>query len=116
MQSKEKLFSITASDFEWSYTKGSGAGGQKRNKTSSAVHCSHLPSGASGYSEASRSQIDNKRDAWLKCIQSSKFQKWIKYEMMRKCGILAEIDSYVEKEMKKILIEGKDESGRWIKL
>lgn len=58
---KQLLFSLTSSDFEWSYTKGTGSGGQKKNKTSSAVHCIHRPSGAHGYAEDSRSQHENKR-------------------------------------------------------
>ena len=60
----DPLFSVTAQDCEWSYTRGTGAGGQKRNKTSSAVHCTHRASGAHGYSESSRSQLDNRRDAF----------------------------------------------------
>ena len=74
--SKELLFSVTASDCDWSYTKGTGAGGQKRNKTSSAVHCTHRLSGAHGYSEASRSQLDNKRDAFVKMVQTEEFKQW----------------------------------------
>nr|WP_298657373.1 peptide chain release factor-like protein [uncultured Flavobacterium sp.] len=70
---KELLFSVTKEDCDWSYTKGTGSGGQKRNKTSSAVHCTHRESGAKGYSEASRSQLDNKRDAFLKGISFCMF-------------------------------------------
>ena len=29
---KELLFSVTAADCDWSYTKGTGAGGQKKTK------------------------------------------------------------------------------------
>jgi len=96
---KELLFSVTAKDCEWSYTKGTGAGGQKRNKTSSAVHCTHRPSGAHGYSEASRSQHDNKREAFIKMAESQEFQKWNRMEAMRRMGILDEIDSKVDREM-----------------
>lgn len=48
---KQLLFSVTAKDCEWSYTRGTGAGGQKKNKTSSAVHCSHKQSKAHGYAD-----------------------------------------------------------------
>ena len=89
---KELLFSVTAKDCEWSYTKGTGAGGQKRNKTSSAVHCTHRPSGAHGYSEASRSQHDNKREAFVKMAESKEFQKWNRMEAMRRMGVLDEIN------------------------
>ena len=96
---KELLFSVTSKDCEWSYTKGTGAGGQKRNKTSSAVHCHHRPSGAQGYSEASRSQHDNKREAFVKMAESQEFQKWNKIEAMRRMGVLDEINHKVNQEM-----------------
>jgi hypothetical protein len=109
---KELLFSVTKNDCEWSYTKGTGAGGQKRNKTSSAVHCHHRPSGAHGYSEASRSQLDNKRDAFVKMANTKEFQTWNRMEAMRRLGLLAEIDAKVAREMAmntrlEIKIDGK---------
>lgn len=109
---KELLFSVTKNDCEWSYTKGTGAGGQKRNKTSSAVHCHHRPSGAHGYSEASRSQLDNKRDAFVKMANTKEFQTWNKMEAMRRLGMLADIDAKVAREMAmntkiEIRIDGK---------
>jgi hypothetical protein len=109
---RKLLFSVTAKDCEWSYTRGSGNGGQKKNKTSSAVHCMHRPSGAHGYSEASRSQADNKRDAFVKMAQSEAFQKWNKLEAMKRCGILDEIDRKVAEEMTKVKIEIRID-GKW---
>lgn len=110
---RELLFSVTASDCEWSYTRGTGNGGQKKNKTSSAVHCMHRPSGAHGYSEASRSQLDNKRDAFTKMANSTEFQKWNKMEAWRRMGVLDEIERTVEREL---LLNTKIEvriDGRW---
>ena len=43
---RQLLFSVTANDCDWSYTRGTGNGGQKKNKTNSAVHCKHRASGA----------------------------------------------------------------------
>ena len=113
MATKEILFSVTANDCEWSYTKGTGSGGQKKNKTSSAVHCMHRPSGAHGYSEASRSQLDNKREAFVKMANSKEFKEWHKMETMRRNGQMAVIDAIVEREVQKIKIEVHDEQGRW---
>jgi len=112
--SKERklLFSVTKDDCEWSYTKGTGAGGQKRNKTSSAVHCHHRPSGARGYSEASRSQLDNKRDAFVKMANTKEFQHWNRMEAMRRLGVLSEIDRKVEEELRHVKIEIRVD-GRW---
>lgn len=113
---KELLFSITANDCEWSYTRGTGKGGQKKNKTSSAVHCMHRPSGAHGYSEASRSQADNKRDAFRKMAETKEFTKWHKIEIARRMGTLATIEENVNNEMRNIAVEVKDEKGRWTKV
>jgi hypothetical protein len=44
-------------------TRGSGPGGQKRNKTSSAIRLTHLPTGISVRAEDSRSQKSNRRAA-----------------------------------------------------
>jgi hypothetical protein len=43
--------------------RASGPGGQKRNKTSSAVRLTHRPSGESAIASESRSQHDNRRSA-----------------------------------------------------
>ena len=114
--SKELLFSITANDCEWSYTRGTGKGGQKKNKTSSAVHCMHRPSGAHGYSEASRSQRENKEDAFRKMAETKEFQDWMRLETARRSGKLIEIEENVKREMKRIIVEVKDEEGRWTKV
>jgi protein subunit release factor B len=106
------LFSVTAADCEWSYTRGTGAGGQKRNKTSSAVHCHHRPSGAHGYSEASRSQHDNKIDAFVKMSRTNDFKKWHHLETIKRLGMMSKIDEYVEKELKKVKIEIRKD-GIW---
>ena len=107
MSDKQLLFSVTASDCDWSYTKGTGAGGQKRNKTSSAVHCTHRASGAHGYSEASRSQLDNKRDAFAKMANTEVFKKWHRMEVARRTGVEAIVQAKVEQEMRKVKYEVK---------
>ena len=112
--SKEILFSVTAADCDWSYTRGTGKGGQKKNKTSSAVHCMHRPSGAHGYSEETRSQLHNRRTAFRKMCESQKFKDWHRLECMRRTGMMAEIDANTEREMRRIKIERKNDDGRWV--
>lgn len=110
--SKQPLFSITAQDCDWSYTRGTGAGGQKRNKTSSAVHCHHRASGARGYSESSRSQLDNRRDAFEKMTATKEFQQWVRLEYMRRTGEMLEIERRVQEELARVKTEIKID-GRW---
>jgi len=77
---KQKLFSVTKDDFDWQYFRGTGAGGQKKNKTSSACRCIHPPSGAIGVSQEERSQHQNRQIAFRKCVESKQFQNWAKLE------------------------------------
>lgn len=112
---KQILFSVTAADCEWSYTKGTGAGGQKRNKTSSAVHCSHKPSKAHGYSEDSRSQHDNKKTAFERMANTKEFKEWHRMEILRRSGEMAVLDRQIEIEMTKIRIDVKHD-GKWVEV
>ncbi len=110
---KELLFSVTASDCEWSYTRGTGAGGQKKNKTSSAVHCKHPESKAHGYAEDSRSQLDNRKLAFERMCNTKEFKTWHRIEVMKRSGQMAIIDANVERELKRVKIE-KREDDKWV--
>lgn len=110
----EPIHSITEKDFTFKYTRGSGAGGQKRNKTSSACHCSHPDSGARGYSDATRSQHKNKLDAWYKCVTSKRFKTWHRIEIAKVTGDAAKVDEKVDHEMMfNTRTEYRDEDGNW---
>ncbi|CAG9943344.1 unnamed protein product [Clonostachys rosea f. rosea IK726] len=51
------------SEIEESYLKGSGPGGQKINKTNSAVQLKHIPTGIVVKSQATRSRDQNRKQA-----------------------------------------------------
>jgi protein subunit release factor B len=112
--SKELLFSVTASDCEWQYMRGTGAGGQKRNKTDTKVRCIHPPSGAVAESDITRSQHQNKRDAFVKMINTKEFKAWHKIECAKRLGTLKDIEETVNEMMhdKYLRVEGK-EDGKW---
>lgn len=61
-------------EFEWYATRGSGPGGQAKNKTSNAVHMKHVPTGISVRVETSRSQWENRQLA--KQLLFSKLIEW----------------------------------------
>jgi protein subunit release factor B len=54
---------ISESDLEEKFLKGSGPGGQKINKTSSAVQLKHLPTGLVVKNQETRSREQNRRNA-----------------------------------------------------
>ena len=112
MTKRQLLFSVTKDDCDWSCTRGTGSGGQKKNKTSSAVHCKHRASGARGYSEASRSQLDNRRDAFVKMVNTEEFKRWHKLETLRRTGMMDQIDRKVAEELTKIKLEIRID-GKW---
>ena len=104
---------MTKNDCRFDYFRGTGKGGQKRNKTSSGVRCIHIASGAIGVSDDTRSQHDNKVIAFRRMYESKAFQDWHKIETMRKLGMLADIDTTVDRQMKNILVENRVD-GKWV--
>lgn len=97
---KQKLFSVTAKDCRWDYYKGSGKGGQKRNKTENCVRCTHVASGAVGKAEQGRSKDQNRRVAFRKMAESEKFKRWHRIEVSRVTGELAAIEERIDRELK----------------
>lgn len=112
--SRELLFSVTAKDCEWDYYRGSGKGGQKRQKTSSAVRCRHKASGALGQAQDTRSKEKNKRLAFRRMAETKEFRNWLKLEAARVTGAVDAAQRYAEREINsdRIRIEVKKD-GKW---
>uniref|UniRef100_UPI00404A11F4 peptide chain release factor family protein n=1 Tax=Cephaloticoccus sp. TaxID=1985742 RepID=UPI00404A11F4 len=55
---------LRVEDVDERFVKGTGAGGQKINKTSSTVWLRHRPSGVEVRCQAGRSQAANREQAW----------------------------------------------------
>ncbi|MHA1962534.1 MAG: peptide chain release factor family protein [Candidatus Thorarchaeota archaeon] len=111
---KKKLFSVTASDCRFDYFRGPGKGGQKRNKTSNAVRCTHKASGAVGVATDTRSQTQNKRLAFERMANSDVFKQWHRIEVARRTGAAARAEEEVDKAMRNVRVETKDSNGRWV--
>ena len=77
MKTRTKMFSVTAADCRFIAKRGSGKGGQKRNKTSNAIQCFHDPSGAMGECEEGRIQSQSKRTAFERMTKTKEFQSWL---------------------------------------
>jgi len=112
---RDLLFSVTRADCDWEFLRGSGKGGQNRNKVSTACRCTHRASGAVGYAEDTRSQVDNRRLAFQRMAATKAFQDWQRVEAARRMGVLTSAEEEVARQMapRNLRIEGKDEHGRW---
>jgi protein subunit release factor B len=108
---KELLFTITAADCVWEYMRGTGPGGQKRNKTESKVRCTHRDSGAVGESDLTRSQHQNKALAFRKMAESAKFKAWHRMECARRAGTLISVEEQLQE--KNLKVEGRVD-GKWV--
>lgn len=113
---RQPLISVSIKDCEFSFSKGTGKGGQARNKSMAACHCTHIPSGATAYSQNGRSQVENKKDSFLKMIRTKKFQSWLKLESLKKLGKEKELNDKIDDMLKSryLKIEIKDNFGNWV--
>lgn len=60
---------VTKSDLRIEYYRGSGPGGQHRNKTNSACRITHIPTGISAQAEDNRCQHKNRRLAFRRLAE-----------------------------------------------
>jgi protein subunit release factor A len=97
---KQLLFSLTAKDFDFQYFTVSGHGGSGKDTSNTGARCIHRASGATGEGREERSQLKNRQSAFGKCVKSKKFQAWHKLETMRRLGLLKDIESRVDEQMK----------------
>ncbi len=111
---RELLFSVSSRDCKWDYFRGTGKGGQKRNKTSSAVRCTHEASGSVGRSDDTRSQHKNKVIAFKRMAETENFKKWHRIQVARRMGMIQQAEEAVERSLqaRNLLVEGKIK-GKW---
>ena len=80
MAERRLLFSVTRKDFEIQTFRSGGPGGQYQNRRDSGVRVIHKASGARGEARDRRSQLQNRKAAFERLVQSSEFQVWLKVE------------------------------------
>lgn len=111
----ELLFSLDKRDFKLEFFRSGGKGGQHQNKTSSGVRIRHLDSGAVAECRETRSQLQNKKIAFERLVNTPEFKKWHKIQCAKAMGLAVDIEEQVSRQMqpKNIKVEIK-EDGRWV--
>lgn len=114
---RERISLCKPEDFDVSYFCGSGAGGQARNKVASGVQIIHRETGAIGRASDSRSQAQNKAEAFRRLVASPRMKFWISAKLyeIRQGETLAQT---VENDMRpeNLRMEIKDSTGKWIEV
>lgn len=101
------VFSVTIADCKVDTFRGSGPGGQNRNKRDTAVRVTHPPSGAVGTATEHKSQLQNKKAAFRRMAESKLFMFWINHKVAN----TPSIEELMKPENLKI--ETQDEKGLW---
>lgn len=116
MTDRKPLVSVTKDDFELQTFRAGGKGGQGQNKRSTGVRLIHKASGARGEARDQRSFDQNRKNAFLRLVETSEFKNWLKIETSRALGLEVEVEEYVRRAMnpKNIRTDVKDERGRWV--
>lgn len=109
----EKPFlSVTLKDCEVQHFRSGGKGGQNQNKRDTGTRIIHRPSGAVGEARDERSQLQNKRLAFQRMVNSQKFRIWVNRQVWFK-GELPEQRVKQDMQDKNLRVEGRKD-GRWV--
>lgn len=92
---RERVLSVTLADCEVQTFRAGGKGGQNQNKRDTGVRVIHPPSGARGEARDERSQLQNKRLAFVRMAESPEFKAWVR----RQAGEDALAIAAVEREL-----------------
>ncbi|MFA6528349.1 MAG: peptide chain release factor-like protein [Candidatus Gracilibacteria bacterium] len=107
LQKAEKL-GIKSCDVEEKFVRGSGAGGQKINKTSSCVWLKHLPTGTEVKCQQYREREKNRAHAYKLLI--SKIEQAVSWRDSKKAKAVYKIRKQKQRRSKRAkekMLEGK---------
>lgn len=101
---RQRIIHLTRKNFEFTYFRVGGAGGQHRDKTSNGCRSVHPPSGASGECREHRSRAENQKVAFRRMAESKRFQDWVRLEHAKRIGAIEDaVDASMRPE--NLLIE-----------
>jgi len=95
----ELLFRLTEKDFEITFYRGSGKGGQNRNKVETGVRIYHPESGAMAQSCEERTQGRNRSIAFKRLTETKEFKIWHKIKCAKILGQQIDIETWITDQM-----------------
>lgn len=112
---RELLFSITKRDLVVTHIRGSGPGGQHRNKTATGVRIEHPASGAAAVATDSKSQARNRKAALERLVDHPRFRFWHAATVHALVSGKT-VDERVAESMadRNLRVDVKDDDGRWV--
>lgn len=112
---RELLLRVTRKDFEETHIRGSGPGGQHRNKTSTGVRLRHPASGAVAESTEFKSQDQNRQAAFAKIRETPAWNLWFRDVMLAALGQPSR-EELLDRAMspENITTQILDERDRWV--
>ncbi len=111
---RERVTLVSKKDLEVSYFCGPGPGGQKRNKAATGVQIRHPASGAIGKASDSRSQHDNKINAFKRLREHPRMKIFLSkklFELRERETMEEAIDRETTPDTLKFEI--KNAKGQW---
>lgn len=112
---KEKILTVTIKDCRVDTFRSGGKGGQHQNVRDTGVRVVHVPSGAVGESREERSQLQNKRAAFVRMANSDKFKVWVKKETSQHLAEESKIETKVDRMMTPHNLKVEVvENGEWV--
>lgn len=104
---------MSINDCEVQTFRSGGKGGQNQNKRDTGVRVIHHESGARGESREERSQLQNKRTAFKKMVDTPEFKRYVQQRMYGIGRAEAEVERAMQRTQD-FRVEVKDEKGRWV--
>jgi protein subunit release factor B len=98
VERKNKILSVTLGDCDVDTFSAGGPGGQHQNTSNTGVRIRHRDSGATGEARDNRSQLQNKKAAFVRMTEHPKFKVWLNRQIYQ-AGETPE--QRVEKDMRR---------------
>ena len=110
-------FSVTKKDFEITWFSGTGGGGQHRNRHANCCRLKHKDTGIITTGQSYKERRHNQKEALHNMAKNRFFLAFCEQKLRELEGAQSP-EEWVEEQLKEenLLVEGKDEKGKWVRI